>query len=130
MSTTWSLTSRTSNDICSSPTFGLQTATDEELRKTSLEWTRFVVGFFLDYYGYPHIKTHLPPMSFAVDLASKKAALPGTGEEPITFTYSYDMAKFVVAFLDLPTWNHTTYCYGEKTTWNEFIKVAEEVTGM
>lgn len=77
----------------------------------------------------PAIKTHLPPMSFAVDMNSKKAALPGTGNEPFAFIYSYDVAKFVSAFLDAPKWEEITYIYGEKTTWNEFIKVASEVTG-
>ena len=45
-------------------------------------------------------------------------------------TYSFDVAKFVSPFLNLPKWEEVTYCYGEKTTWNEFVKVAEEVTGM
>jgi hypothetical protein len=112
------------------PTIAFQQASDKVLRKSALEWTRFVVGFFLDYYGIPSIKTHLPAMSFAVDIASKKAAIPGTGEEVIAFTYSYDVAKFVAAFLDVSGWKETTYCYGEKTTWNAFVNVAEDVTGM
>ncbi|RFU78096.1 nmra-like family [Trichoderma arundinaceum] len=112
-----------------SPTSSLQKASESALRKTMLEWTRFSVGFFLDYYGIPTIKTHLPPMSFAVDMNSKKAAIPGTGNEPIAFIYSYDVAKFVAAYLDAPKWEEVTYVYGEKTTWNSFIKVASEVTG-
>lgn len=107
----------------------LQNASNDELRKTKLEWTRFAVGFFSDYYAIPYIKTHLPPMSFAVDMTSRKAAIPGTGEEPMAFIYSYDMAKFVKAFLDVNDWNETTFCYGEKITWNAFIQTAEEITG-
>lgn len=84
----------------------------------------------MDYYGIPAIKTHLPPMSFVVDMNSKKAAIPGTGNEPIALTYSHDVAKFVSMYLDAPKWEEITYVYGEKTTWNAFIKVAEEVTGM
>lgn len=68
-------------------------------------------------------------MSFAVDMASKKAAVPGTGNESIAFTYTFDVAKFVAAFLDVGDWEETTYCYGEKMTWNGFIQVAREVTG-
>ena len=105
-----------------------QAAADSLLQESSLEWTRFVVGFFLDYYGIPFIKTYLPPMSFVVDMANKRAVIPGTGEEPISFTYTYDVARFVDAFLEMPKWEQITYCYGEKTTWNEFIKVAEQVT--
>ncbi|KAL6895098.1 hypothetical protein GGI43DRAFT_429204 [Trichoderma evansii] len=112
-----------------SPTSVLQKASEAALRSTTLEWTRFSVGFFMDYYGIPAIKTHLPPMSFAVDMSSKKAAIPGTGNEPIALTYSHDVARFVSAYLGAPKWEEITYVYGEKTTWNAFIKVAEEVTG-
>ncbi|KAM0520633.1 hypothetical protein ACHAPE_003030 [Trichoderma viride] len=112
-----------------SPTSMYQKASEAALRSTTLEWTRFSVGFFMDYYGIPVIKTHLPPMSFVVDMNSKKAAIPGTGNEPIAFTYSYDVAKFVSAYLGASKWEETAYVYGEKTTWNAFIKVAEEVTG-
>ncbi|KAL7893918.1 hypothetical protein HDV63DRAFT_413054 [Trichoderma sp. SZMC 28014] len=112
-----------------SPMSIYQKASEAALRSTTLEWTRFSVGFFIDYYGIPAIKTHLPPMSFVVDMNSKKAAIPGTGNEPIALTYSYDVAKFVSAYLDAPKWEEATYVYGEKTTWNAFIKVTEEVTG-
>ncbi|KAJ4183800.1 hypothetical protein NW767_013458 [Fusarium falciforme] len=112
-----------------SPTSIFQKASLEALRKTDLEWTRFAVGYFLDCYSLTSLKTHLPPLSFAIDVANKKAAIPGTGNEPIAFTYTYDVAKFVAAFLEEPKWDELTVCYGEKTTWNEFVKVAEEVTG-
>ncbi|KAJ4162918.1 hypothetical protein NW754_014339 [Fusarium falciforme] len=112
-----------------SPTSIFQKASLETLRKTDLEWTRFAVGYFLDCYSLTSLKTHLPPLSFAIDVANKKAAIPGTGNEPIAFTYTYDVAKFVAAFLGEPKWDELTVCYGEKTTWNEFVKVAEEVTG-
>lgn len=61
-------------------------------------------------------------MSFAVDI-------PGTGDDPISLTYTYDVSRFVATFLDEPTWEELTLYYGERTTWNKFIKVAEEVTG-
>ncbi|KAM6519222.1 hypothetical protein FALCPG4_012869 [Fusarium falciforme] len=112
-----------------SPTSIFQKASLEALRKTDLEWTRFAVGYFLDCYSLISLKTHLLPLSFAIDVANKKAAIPGTGNEPIAFTYTYDVAKFVAAFLEEPKWDELTVCYGEKTTWNEFVKVAEEVTG-
>ncbi|KAM5345078.1 hypothetical protein ACJ41O_010940 [Fusarium nematophilum] len=112
-----------------SPTSAFHEASISQLRKTNLEWTRFAVGFFLDYYGFPHIKTHLPGLSFAVDMANRKAAIPGTGNEPIAFTYTYDVARFVAAFLEEPRWEELTLCYGERTTWNAFLRVAEEVTG-
>ncbi len=101
----------------------------EELRKSNLEWTRFNQGFCLDYYGMPHVKSYLAPLTFVVDMASKTAAIPGTGDEPMTLTYSFDLAKFVVASLGLPRWEEESYCAGEKTTWNKFVKGAEEILG-
>jgi hypothetical protein len=94
-----------------------------------LEWTRFAVGFFLDYFGMPYIKTHLSSLTFVVDMANKAVAIPGTGNDPVAFTYSIDVAKFVAVALELPTWEETTFCYGEKMTWNSFVQVAEEVRG-
>ncbi|RSL69377.1 hypothetical protein CEP53_002246 [Fusarium sp. AF-6] len=112
-----------------SPTSVFQKASLEALGQTKLEWTCFAVGYFLDCYSLTSLKTHLPPLSFAIDVANKKAAIPGTGNEPIAFTYTYDVAKFVAAFLEEPKWEELTVCYGEKTTWNEFVKMAEEVAG-
>lgn len=101
-----------------------------ELRGTELEWTRFHNGYFLDYYGPPSsLKSYMTRVAWAVDVASKKAGIPVTGDEPMTFTYTFDVAKFAVAALDLPKWDELTYCYGDKLTWNEFLGLAEEARG-
>ncbi|KAM0559997.1 hypothetical protein ACHAPJ_003952 [Fusarium lateritium] len=112
-----------------SPTAAFQAASIARLRQTNIEWTQFAVGFFLDYYGLPKIKTHLPMLTFALDVANKKAAIPGTGDESISFTYTYDVAKFVAVLLEEPKWGELSVCYGERTTWNKFLKVAEDVIG-
>ncbi|KAJ9614099.1 hypothetical protein H2200_002235 [Cladophialophora chaetospira] len=100
-----------------------------ELKKTDLDWTRIHNGYFLDYFGIPHIESHMTPVAFGVDMANKAAAIPGTGNDVLAFTYTKDVAKFVVAALDLPKWDEALYCYGDKTTWNEFLSIAEEVRG-
>lgn len=98
----------------------------EEARKTKLEFTSIYNGHFLDYFGRPHIKTYQGPLTFVLDIANKTAAIPGTGNEPIVFTYSFDVAKFVAAALDLPDWPEELFAVGDRTTWNEFLKLAEE----
>ncbi|KAJ4123948.1 hypothetical protein NW765_006993 [Fusarium oxysporum] len=100
-----------------------------ELRTTDLEWTRFDNGFFLDYYGPTTLKSYMKRVAWAIDIANKKAGITRTVDEPMTFTYTLDVAKFVVAALDLPKWEELMYCYGEKTTWNKFLKQAEEAIG-
>ncbi|EKG10250.1 NmrA-like protein [Macrophomina phaseolina MS6] len=101
----------------------------EELKKTSLEWTRFNNGYFMDYWGMPHIKSHMPPTLPVLDVANKVAAIPGDGNTPVVFTYTYDVAKFVVAALDLPNWDDEYYVVGDRLTWNEFVKLAEDARG-
>ncbi|RYN43803.1 hypothetical protein AA0113_g4190 [Alternaria arborescens] len=101
----------------------------EVLKKTSLEHTRFYVGFFLDYWGYPHVPTHVTPLTMAVDMQNEFAALPGTGSTPISFIHTVDIAKFVAASLDLPQWDEESYILGDRLTWNDFVKTAEEVKG-
>ena len=102
----------------------------EFLQKTSLEHTRFYLGYFLDYWGYPHVPTHVTPLIMAVDMQHEVAALPGTGTTPIAFIHSVDIAKFVAASLDLAVWDEESYIIGDKVTWNEFVRIAEEVKGM
>jgi hypothetical protein len=102
----------------------------EQLRQTDLEWTRFYVGFFLDYLGMPHIETHLAePVTFAIDIPNKTAAIPGTGNDVLSLITTRDIATFVVKSLDLPEWEEESCCYGERVTWNQVLKLAEEATG-
>lgn len=108
-----------------------QLASQAYLRTTSLEATEITNGYFLDFWGMPYIHTHMMHMMPALDIAAKTAALPGTGNEPVSFTYSVDVARVVARMLDQPTgtWEETTYVLGDKLTWNEFLALAEEARG-
>ncbi|KAJ5680747.1 hypothetical protein N7536_011886 [Penicillium majusculum] len=55
--------------------------------------------------------------------------VPGSGDDLVVFTHSTDIAKFVVSSLDLPKWQEESYILGEKFTWHEFIKLAEDAKG-
>ncbi|GME49632.1 hypothetical protein A1O9_00362 [Neofusicoccum parvum] len=101
----------------------------DELRKTDLKWTKFSNGFFLDYFGMPHVKSYLMRQTFSIDIENKAAAIPGTGNEKVDFTYTFDVAKFVVASLDLPEWPEDSLIIGDKKTFNEVLKIAEEARG-
>ena len=101
----------------------------EALEKSSLEYTLFYVGYFLDFWGYPRVKSFQRQNIIAVDIEHKKAAIPGTGNTPITFTHTLDTAEFVAASLDLPKWELESYVVGDTVTWNEFLHIAETVIG-
>lgn len=77
----------------------------------------------------PHVETYIPQTTFVVDMAHKHAAIPGDGKQQVTFTYTKDVGKFVVAALTLPKWDRDTYVIGDKMTWEDFVKVAEEARG-
>lgn len=70
----------------------------------------------------------MTPMSIVLDIPSKKAAIPGSGNEPAVFTHTTDVAKFVAASLDLDKWDTASYVVGDRVTWNEFLHFAEEAT--
>jgi hypothetical protein len=101
------------------------------LRTTSLEWTRFSNGLFLDYFGMPHVASHISQIFPWVDIAHRKAAIPGTaGDEVIVTTHTKDLAKFVVASLGLEKWDEELHCSSDRTTISEIVRLAEEATGM
>ncbi|UKZ95785.1 uncharacterized protein TrAFT101_010600 [Trichoderma asperellum] len=112
-----------------SPLYKFREDAVSELRQSKLEWTRVANGYFMDYYGYPHVKTYLKPLSFVIDVKNKAAGIPGTGDDIVAFTYTADVAKFVVASLGLPKWEEITYCYGEKSSYNKILALAEEARG-
>jgi hypothetical protein len=101
----------------------------DELKASGLQWTMVNNGCFMDYWGQPQIKTHLRPSPFGLDIASKKAAIPGDGNTLFTLTYTFDVAKFVVALQDLDEWPEVSRFAGDIITWNEFVRLAEETTG-
>ena len=103
----------------------------EELENTTLEYTRFSNGMFMDYWFAPFVpsafQANLPCW---VDLGNKFAAIPGEGNTPIVLTHSQDVGKFVAAVLDLPRWEKRLYLAGDRLTLNEFLCIAEETIGV
>jgi len=100
-----------------------------KLRTTDMEWTTIYDGQIMDCLGTPHIKSHMGVYSLHIDMANRVASIPGTGNELMTFTYSYDVARFVQVVLDMPQWAEETFCAGEACTYNDVLKIAEEELG-
>ncbi|KAL6235868.1 hypothetical protein BDW75DRAFT_230019 [Aspergillus navahoensis] len=101
------------------------------LLKTSgkLQFTRVIPGFFMDYWGMPHVKTNLSPMTIAVDMANCEAAIPGDGNDVIAMTYSYDMAKFIARLLETEEWEEFSVVVGDEVTYNQLVGIGERVRG-
>lgn len=71
----------------------------------------------------------MPAASIVIDLPANAAAIPGSGDVPVVFTHSLDIARFTVALLTLPKWDKASYIIGDKITWNRFLKIAAEAKG-
>ncbi|OGE48738.1 hypothetical protein PENARI_c026G06160 [Penicillium arizonense] len=99
------------------------------LKTSNLEYTRVIPGFFMDYWGMPHVQTHLQPFSFGIDISSATAAIPGDGNNVICMTYTYDMATYLVKALDLKEWPEFSVIVGDEVTYNQILSMAEEFTG-
>ncbi|CAG8907975.1 unnamed protein product [Penicillium egyptiacum] len=101
----------------------------QKLESTSLEFTSVTNGYFMDYYGLPRVKSYLQPFVFALDMAQNAAAIPGSGNTPVVFTYTFDVARFVAALTSQADWPKRSVIIGDKKTWNEALSIAEEIKG-
>ncbi|KAH7000619.1 hypothetical protein EDB80DRAFT_649796 [Ilyonectria destructans] len=102
----------------------------DALEKTSLEWAVVHNGTFLDYYAPSTLKSHYNHGTVVLDIPNAAAGIPGTGDEPMTFTYTFDVARFTIAALDLPSWPRELRIVGDTLTYNELTKLAEVARGV
>jgi hypothetical protein len=96
---------------------------------TSLEWSAIFPGVFLDFYALS-VPSHVPKTAMAVDIVANAAAIPGSGDYPMYFTHSNDIARYTVALLGLEKWETKYFVVGDTKTWNEFIAIAEAAKGV
>ncbi|KAL9603538.1 MAG: hypothetical protein Q9179_002155 [Wetmoreana sp. 5 TL-2023] len=64
-------------------------------KQPKLEFTGFDNGYFMDYFGMPQYQSYMTPEMPFVDLNALKAAIPGSGDDLVTWTLTRDVAKFV-----------------------------------
>jgi len=84
----------------------------------------------MDYFGLPKVKSYLTPVVLVVDIQHKVAGIPGSGNTPVVFTTTRDVASFVVASLGLEKWSERSIMVGDRKTLNEVLAIAEKATGM
>lgn len=109
-----------------------------ELRRTDLRWTCILPGmYFLNYLaqGSPHnpdgeAMSGLAAYPRTVDIEHHTAIVPGTGDQPQVCTRLEDLAEGVAMVLQDPdeAWGENSWIVGDLTSWNEIIRLAEQVT--
>lgn len=101
------------------------------LKATSaLEYTAVLNGYFVDYWVAPKVKSYQDPLPLVVDMANNFAAIPGSGDELVAFTHTFDVARFVAALVGAPNWEEESYIIGDMVSWNQFVQYAEEAKGV
>ncbi|KAF9872126.1 glycoside hydrolase [Colletotrichum karsti] len=101
----------------------------DALKASGLQYTRFVNGFMMDYWGMPNIKTNMAPYAWAVDAANRRAAIPGSGDYTVSLTYSVDLARFIVRSLDSQDWPEWSVLAGSDLTINQLLAATQKVRG-
>ncbi|KAF4421671.1 Oxidoreductase swnN [Colletotrichum fructicola] len=66
----------------------------EKLKSTQMEYTRFISGFLMDYYGYPAVPCPVLPLAVVLDVENCQAAIPTDGNSPVTLTHSETIGSF------------------------------------
>jgi nucleoside-diphosphate-sugar epimerase len=101
------------------------------LKKTGLEYIRISNGLFSDYWGLPHIESDLRPLHWFLDIEKGLAAIPGTGDERFTVTYSKDLALVILKLLNVAErWPERLCLSGSDITLNELVAHAEKIRGI
>ncbi|KAG7420184.1 Oxidoreductase BOA1 [Fusarium oxysporum f. sp. rapae] len=97
---------------------------------STLEYTAVYNGYFADYWVLPKVKSYQSPLALVVDIANDFAAIPGSGNELVTFTHTFDIARFVAVLIGASKWDKESYIIGDKVSWNQFVQYAEEAKGV
>jgi uncharacterized protein YbjT (DUF2867 family) len=107
----------------------------EAVKKSGLEYTRFLVGLWLNIWaaGAPREEAvgrsgyRGPPI--IVDIKAGTAQIPGDGSCRVTVTDMRDIGKYVTAALDFEKWEEDSVIVGENLSVNEFVEKAERISG-
>ncbi|CAH0058346.1 unnamed protein product [Clonostachys solani] len=101
----------------------------DALRESGLQYTRFAIGIFMDYFGTPNTPSHLSPFVWGVDIAKHHAAIPGSGNEILSMTYSKDVARFIERLIEDGNWPEYSIISGSDTSFNQILALAQEYIG-
>ncbi|KAF3011158.1 hypothetical protein E8E13_011507 [Curvularia kusanoi] len=101
----------------------------DALTKTNLEWTVIHPGIFLEYYvsGLP---TYVERFPVAVDIDADVAGIPGSGKIPVSFTYTFDIGRYVTKLLSLEKWEKEYLLAGDNKTWDDVVSTVQAAKGV
>lgn len=99
------------------------------LTKTSLEWTIVHPGIFLEYFVFGR-PTYVERFPVAVDIDATVAGVPGSGKTPVSFTYTFDIGRFVAKLLSLEKQEKEYLLAGDNSSYNNVVAIVEAAKGV
>lgn len=98
-------------------------------QQSDLEWTLLCVGWLTDYF-VPSKNRHIRDIGKCqpISWVDNKIVIPGTGNEPVDFTWARDVAKGLAALVKTRSgsWEPYTFMSGERSCWNDLAKMIQQ----
>lgn len=117
----------------------------EMVKSSGLEYTRFCCGLFMGILGIGTPKPPSPgseyatgelealagvrPYDFILNMKAGTADLPGDGTTRFCITDTNDVARYILASLNLDSWPEISGMRGDVKSFKEIIAIAERVQG-
>lgn len=97
--------------------------------QTDVEWTLVCIGWLADYF-VPAKNRYIKDVSdfHPINWADDKIVIPGTGNEPVDFTWARDVVKGLASLVNAPpgSWDSYTFMSGERSCWNDTTRVFKQ----
>ncbi|KAF2430778.1 NAD(P)-binding protein [Tothia fuscella] len=94
-----------------------------------LEWTLVCVGWLADYL-VPVKNRYIKDIGafHPVNWGEHEFVIPGTGTEPVDFTWARDVARGLASLIEAPrgSWEPYTFMAGERKCWNAVVELVQQ----
>ncbi|KAL6720326.1 hypothetical protein ACLMJK_002247 [Lecanora helva] len=101
-------------------------------KQAEIEWTLVCIGWLTDYF-VPQKNRYIKGIGefHPIDWEHKKIVIPGTGDEPMDFTWARDVARGLASLVKAPpgSWEPYSFMSGERSCWNDMSKIIKQKYG-
>ncbi|TGJ83448.1 hypothetical protein E0Z10_g5289 [Xylaria hypoxylon] len=101
--------------------------------QADIEWTLVCIGWLTDYF-VPANNRHIKDIGefHPLNSVDGKIVIPGTGNEPVDFTWARDVVRGLASLVEAPsgTWEPYTFMSGERSCWNDAIELIKQKYGL
>ena len=98
-------------------------------RQTHVEWTLVCIGWLTDYF-LPLKNRHIKDIAefHPINWEDDKIVIPGTGKEPVDFTWARDVARGLASLVKASpgSWEPYTFMSGERSCWNDTVNIFQQ----